>query len=106
MSIVDKPLGAAVPPVSDEVRAQATKKARWAAGPSDWLSLALDQHEAIRQAFEDCRAASSGPARVAAMKRLALVLNGHAIAEELVLYPALAQTGDKLAAGQAYAEQT
>ena len=106
MSIVDKEPGLAVAQVSDEVQAEATKRARWAAGPSDWLSLALDQHDAIRKTFDDCRAASGGPSRVAAIKRLALVLNGHALAEELVLYPALAQAGENLAAIRAYVEQT
>jgi hypothetical protein len=43
---------------------------------------------------------------LAAMRRLAVILNGHSVAEELVLYPALAQTGEKLAAGHAYAGQT
>lgn len=106
MSIIDKALDAATLSVSDEVQAEAAKKARWAAAPGDWLSLALDHHEAIRAGFEACRRTLGGPPRLAAMKRLAVVLNGHSIAEELVLYPALAQAGEKLAAGQAYVEQT
>lgn len=107
MSNIDKALGAAaIPPVSDKVRAEATKKARWAATPADWLSLALDHHEAIRDAFEACHTAAGGPSRLAAMRHLAVILNGHAVAEELVLYPALARTGEKLAAGHAYVEQT
>lgn len=108
MSMLDAASGAAARPVSDAARAEATKKARWAAAPSDWLSLALDHHDQIRAGFEACAAAEGGPARLTAMKRLARVLNGHAIAEELVLYPALARAGagDRLAAGQAYSEQT
>lgn len=106
MSLIDKALDASIPPVSDQVRAEATKKARWAAAPADWLSLALDQHEAIREAFEACHSAVGGPQRLAAARHLAVILNGHAVAEELVLYPALAQTGEKLAAGHAYVEQT
>jgi hypothetical protein len=106
MPIIDKALDAAPPPVSREVQAAITRKARWAAAPSDWLSLALDQHRAIRQAFETCLAAESGPLRLGALKRLALVLNAHALAEELVLYPALARAGGKLQAGEAYVDQT
>jgi hemerythrin superfamily protein len=105
MSIVDKALGAITPPESEEKRAEATRKARAAAGGDDWLSLALDHHDRIRAAFETCRQASSGEDRMMAMKRLALVLNGHAQAEEVVLYPAMAKAGEKGSAGMAYTEQ-
>ena len=106
MSIVDKVLGAITPPVSEEKRAEATAKARAAADTGDWLSLALDHHDLIRDAFAACRAAESAADRKAAMKALALVLNGHSLAEEVVLYPALAQAGEKVHAGHAYTEQT
>jgi hypothetical protein len=106
MSIIDKALGAITPPESDEKRAEATAKARAAAGDGDWLALALDHHDFIRDAFEACRTASAGAARVHAMKRLALVLNGHSLAEEVVLYPALAKAGEKAHAGLGYTEQT
>jgi hypothetical protein len=105
MPIIDKALDVVAPQASDEELLEATRKARWAATPGDWLSLALDHHDVIRRAFDACRGAVGAPARLAAMRRLASVLNGHAIAEELVLYPALAQAGDKLAAGQAYVAQ-
>ena len=39
-------------------------------------------------------------------KKLAAALNGHALAEELVLYPALGQAGEKMHAAHAYLEQT
>lgn len=106
MSIVDKVLGAATPPESDEKRAEATAKARAAARPGDWLSAALDHHDLIRDRFDACRAAQDGPSRMQAMKQLALVLNGHSLAEELVLYPALAKAHEKAHAGLAYTEQT
>jgi hypothetical protein len=106
MSMIDQALGASTSTVNAAAQAEATKKARWAASPADWLSLALDHHDAIREAFEACRAAFGGPSRSAALKRLTVVQNGHSMAEELVLYPALAQSGEKLAAGRAYAEQT
>jgi len=106
MSIIDKVLGAVTPPESDEKRAEATAKARGAAGDGDWLAMALDHHDLIREAFETCRTAAPGADRVAAMKRLALVLNGHSLAEEVVLYPALAKAGEKAHVGLAYTEQT
>lgn len=106
MSLIDKALSSIAPPVSDAAQAETARRARWTAAPGDWLSLALDQHAAIREAFDACRAAQGRTVRVAAMKSLARVLNAHAMAEELVLYPALARAGDKLAAGRAYADHT
>ncbi|HEX8470651.1 MAG TPA: hemerythrin domain-containing protein [Brevundimonas sp.] len=106
MSLIDKALAAVTPIPSQEAREKATLKARQAASAGDWLSLALDHHEQIRTAFAAGREAKSAPERIAAMKALALVLNGHSLAEELVLYPALGQSGEKLHAAQAYLEQT
>jgi hypothetical protein len=105
MSIIDKALGAITPPESDEKRMEATRKAREAAGADDWLSIVLDHHDQIRSAFEACRQAQAPQERLIAMKHLALMLNGHAQAEEVVLYPALAKSGEKVQAGQAYTEQ-
>lgn len=105
MSIVDKVLGAITPPESEKRRAEATLKARQAATPGDWLSMALDHHGQIRSAFEACRTAKP-QARPQAMMALAVVLNGHALAEEVVLYPALAKAGEKAHAALAYTEQT
>ena len=106
MSIVDKILGAVTPPESEEARAKATAKARAAAVPGDWLSMALDHHGQIRSAFERAKSAGSAEDRLAAFKALATVLNGHSLAEEVVLYPALAKNGEKAHAGLAYTEQT
>lgn len=106
MSIIDKALGAITPPESDKARAEATAKARAAAGSGDWLSMVLDHHDELRQAFESCRSATAADERLRAMKQLAILLNGHSQAEEVVLYPALAKAGEKMHAGQAYAEQT
>jgi hypothetical protein len=106
MSLIDKALGAITPPESDEARAKATAKARAACQGGDWLSLALDHHDQIRAAFEACRAASGAAARLQAFQQLALILNGHSMAEEVVLYPAMAKSGEKGHAGMAYGEQT
>lgn len=106
VSVIDKALAAITPQPSDEKRREAMEKARAAARPGDWLSLALDHHDLIRAAFAEGRAAASAADRKAAMEKLALVLNGHSLAEELVLYPAMAQNGHKMQAGTAYSEQT
>jgi len=106
MSIIDKALAAITPAPSAEQRAEATEKARAAATPGDWLSAVLDHHDLIREAFAAGRKAKTGAERTRAMKALALVLNGHSLAEELVLYPALGQAGEKVHAAHAYLEQT
>jgi hypothetical protein len=106
MSIIDKALAAITPQPSAERRAEATRMARAAAAPGDWLSFALDHHEQIRDAFDAGRAAQAADDRLSAMRALALILNGHSLAEEIVLYPAMAQSGHKAQAGTAYTEQT
>ena len=106
MSVIDKALAAITPAPSSEQRAEATEKARAAATPGDWLSAVLDHHDLIREAFAAGRKAKTGAERTRAMKALALVLNGHSLAEELVLYPALGQAGEKVHAAHAYLEQT
>ena len=106
MSVIDKILGAITPPESEEARAEARAKSRALAGEGDWLALALDHHDQIRDAFAACLSTSGPVGRTAAMKKLALVLNGHSLAEEVVLYPALAKGGEKGHASLAYTEQT
>jgi hypothetical protein len=105
MSILDKAIAAVTPPVSDEKRAEAHAKARAAAEPGDWLSQVLDHHEAIDQAFADTKAATTSEARRKAQKRLSVLLTGHSMAEEAVIYPSLAQSGKQGHANTAYTEQ-
>jgi len=105
MSILDKAIAAITPPISEDKRQDAHAKARAVAEPGDWLSQILDHHEAIDQAFAETKAASTAHARRAALKRLGVLLNGHAMAEEAVIYPALAQEGKQGHANTAYTEQ-
>ena len=105
MSIVDKAIAAITPPVSDEKRAEAHAQARAAAEPGDWLWQILDHHEQIDDAFAAVRAASTPDARREAEKTLGTLLTGHSMAEEAVIYPALAQTGKQGHANMAYTEQ-
>ena len=105
MSILDKAIAAVTPPVSDEKRAEAHAKARAAAEPGDWLSQVLDHHEQIDQAFAETKAATTAEARRRAQKKLGALLTGHSMAEEAVIYPALAQSGKQGHANTAYTEQ-
>jgi len=106
MSILDKAIATITPPVSAEKRQAAHVDARAAAEPGDWLSQILDHHEQIEQAFAATRAAPDAAARRRAQKHLALLLTGHSMAEEAVIYPALAHAGKQGHANTAYTEQT
>ncbi|WP_293678889.1 hemerythrin domain-containing protein [uncultured Phenylobacterium sp.] len=105
MSLLDKAIAAITPPVSDEKRAEAHANARAAAEPGDWLSQVLDHHEEIDQAFAETRAAATADARRQAQRKLGALLTGHSMAEEAVIYPALAQAGKQGHANTAYTEQ-
>lgn len=105
MSILDRAIAAISPPVTDEKRAEAHAKAREAAEPGDWLSLVLDHHEGIDAAFAAVKAAATVEDRRKAEKMLGSLLTGHSMAEEAVIYPALAHTGEQGHANTAYSEQ-
>lgn len=106
MSVLDKALAAITPAPSAERRKQATEDARAAAVPGGWLAMALDHHDEIRLGFRKGGSAATPTEMSQAMRALALILNGHSQAEEVVLYPAMAQHRHKSQAGVAYSEQT
>lgn len=106
MSVLDKVVAAVTPLESDQQRAEARSKARAAAGDHDWLSLVIDHHEQIEAAFSAVKAATDASSRLAAQKRLGLLLTGHSIAEEGVLYPALVKADEKGDSTKAYTEQS
>jgi hypothetical protein len=105
MSIIDKVIAAIAPPETEEKRVQARFNARAAVSTGDWLGMVLEQHSRIELAFVAVKAASHAAGRRAAQKKLALLLIGHATAEEAVLYPALSRIGAHGHATSAYAEQ-
>ena len=105
MSFLDKIVAAVAPPESEETRMQARQRARAEAVTGGWFELVLDHHEQIEQAFAAVKAAPDAAGRRAAQKGLAVILTGHANAEEAVLYPEMADGGHKTHAGMAYEEQ-
>jgi hypothetical protein len=105
MSVLDKVIAAVTPPESEESRKEARAKAYAAAKPGDWLSLILQHHEEIEAAFAAVKAATSAKTRVAAQKKLGIILTGHSNAEESVIYPALTVANEKGHATMAYTEQ-
>jgi hemerythrin superfamily protein len=105
MSVIDKVIAAVTPPESDESRKEARAKARAAAKPGDWLTMILQHHQQIEAAFAAVKSSTSAAARVAAQKKLAVILTGHSNAEESVIYPALTVANEKSHAAMAYTEQ-
>jgi len=106
MSILDRVIAAVVPEPSDEARAETRAKARSLSGGSGWLAQVLDHHEEIEAAFAAVKDAPSPTARRAAQQRLAGLLTGHSLAEEVVLYPAMALGDHKAHSAEAYVEQS
>jgi hypothetical protein len=105
MSLMDKVVAAVTPPESEKKRREARAKAQAAAGPNDWLALVLQHHVQIESAFAAVKAARDLTTRLAAQQELALLLTGHANAEEAVIYPALVYFGHKAHAMTGYTEQ-
>jgi hypothetical protein len=105
MSIIDRFIAAVTPPESEEARFEARKKATGAAMPGDWLDQILQHHMDLEDAFADVKACADGTSRAEALKQLGVLLTGHAIAEEAVIYPAMADEAQKGHAGMGYDEQ-
>ena len=106
MSVLDKVIAAVVPEPTPERRAECRAKARSLSGGSGWLAQVLDHHEQIEAGFAAVRSASTAAARRTAQKGLAALLTGHSMAEEAVLYPAMALGAQKAHAAEAYTEQS
>jgi hemerythrin superfamily protein len=105
MSLIDKMVAAVTPPESEEKRREARAKARAAAGQNDWLAQILRHHEQIEAAFTAVKVAQDLTRRLHALRELALVVTGHANAEEAVIYPALVRFGHKSHGMSGYTEQ-
>ncbi len=106
MSVIDKVVGAVTPPESKEDRAEARAKAQASATQGGWLAMVLDHHLEIEAAFADVKQATDADSRRSAEKRLAMILTSHSLADEMVLYPALALHNEKAHATTAYTEQS
>jgi hypothetical protein len=105
MSVIDTIVNAIDPQENTSARREARAHARAAARPGDWLSLILDHHEDIEAAFAAVRSAATVGMSVTAQKHLAVLLTGHANAEEAVIYPAMRRIGGASHATTAYSQQ-
>jgi len=106
MSVLDKAIAILTPTESAEERARARLEARELCARAPWLARVLEHHQRVEAAFDAVRAAPDAAARRQAQKRLATLLTGHSLAEEAVLYPAMALDGQKAHATAAYTEQS
>jgi hemerythrin superfamily protein len=106
MTILDKVIAAVTPPESQAERDEARSKARAAAQNSPWLARVLEHHQQIEAAFAAVKNAGDANGRRRAQKWLGTLLTGHSIAEEAVLYPAMALSDQKAHATAAYTEQS
>ena len=106
MSLLDKVAATVTPLASDETRAEAHAEARARSSGNDWLGQVLDHHEQIDGLFNRARAATGVANRKAALEELGVLLTGHSIAEEAVLYPALVKADYESKATMAYGQQS
>ena len=106
MGVLDKVIAAVTPEASDEDRAEARGKARALSTGDDWLGTVIDHHEAIEVAFDAVKSAKTANAQRQAQQELATLLTGHSIAEEAVLYPAMALGDQEGHSAEAYTEQS
>ncbi|HEU4820588.1 MAG TPA: hemerythrin domain-containing protein [Qipengyuania sp.] len=106
MSVLDKVAAAVTPAASDEDRAEARRKADMLAREHGWLQQILGHHRDIESAFAEALSASAPEARHKACKQLGMLLTGHSMAEEAVIYPAVSLHDGKGHAAMAYEEQS
>lgn len=104
MSLFEDAKAAMTPMESQEDRTEARDKLRDMSSPGDWLSTILDHHLLLERAFAETLQAA-GADRKSALKQLAVLITGHAIAEEASIYPEMAESGEKGEATHAYTEQ-
>lgn len=105
MTIFDKIAAKLTPPESEEDRATARRNAEALTSQCPFVADVLDQHRQIEACFADARSARDAGSRTNALKKLGALLTAHANAEEAVLYPAMADNGEKSHAAMAYQEQ-
>lgn len=106
MSVLDKVIAAVTPPESEAERAQARAKAQGLAHTCGWLADVLRHHVRIEEAFAAVAAANEPAGRRLAQRALSELLTAHSMAEEAVLYPAMALGDQKAHSVAAYTEQS
>ena len=106
MTIIDKVIAAVTPLETEDERRAARAKAKQASNEAPWLGRVLEHHQQIEAAFAAVKDARDANGRRRAQKWLGTLLTGHSLAEEAVLYPAMALSDQKAHATAAYTEQS
>ncbi len=106
MNMIDKVVAAVTPSPSEEMVQAARHKAQALAGSTGWLAKVIEHHQQIEACFAAVKNAGSATGQKKAQKQLGLILTGHSIAEESVIYPAMAANGQNGNAHELYAEQS
>lgn len=105
MSLLDKVAAAVTPAASQEDRAEARQRVEALAREHGWLEQIVAHHKQIEAAFAQALGASAPTERQRAAKELGMLLTGHSMAEEAVIYPAVSEFDGKGHAAMAYDEQ-
>lgn len=103
MSFLDRIAAAVTPAASDEDRAEARRRIEELAMGEPFAEDIVQQHKQIEGLFAQART-SAGAGGDAAVQELALLLNGHSMAEEAVVYPEISEHSGKMHAGMAFEE--
>lgn len=103
MTFLDRIAAAILPAASDEDRAEARLKLEKLAAGETFAEDILRQHIQIEELFAQVRSQSGDAAR-ATVTELAMLLTGHSMAEETVIYPEISTHSSKAHAGMAYEE--
>lgn len=103
MSFLDRIAAAIAPAASDEDRIEARERLVELSAGEPFAQDILDHHRQIESLFARAKQ-ETGPAALATVRELAVLLNGHAMAEEAVVYPEVSDHSGKVHAGMAYEE--
>ncbi|MFL6696641.1 MAG: hemerythrin domain-containing protein [Vitreoscilla sp.] len=106
MTLLDQMMAVVTPYRSETERIEARKSATALALDCEWLSEVVRQHAAIEQALEQVRVSTHGSQRRHALQWLGALLNGHSLAEQAVLYPAVSFECRRAHAVAAYADES
>jgi hemerythrin superfamily protein len=106
MSLLDKIMAKVTPAESDQDRAEARAKAEQLSREHGWLAMVIDHHRRIEAALQSALGGADAAGRRQAFKTLGLVLTGHSLAEEMVLYPALVEHHEKAHAAMSFDEHS
>ncbi len=106
MTLLDQMRAVVTPHRSQEERTRARNLACALALDCEWLSEVVRHHVSIEQALEAVRVARATSDRLRALHWLVILLTGHSLAEQAVLYPAMALERQRAHALSAYADES